>query len=75
LIEKKGASESDLESWAAFERAVDTVVKGGPQHRGRRKKAIFSWDAVTSVETLSLSLPPRPPYELEPHQLRALQRA
>jgi|HubBroStandDraft_1064217.scaffolds.fasta_scaffold398503_2 hypothetical protein len=28
--------EPDQDAWQQFERAVDTVVKGGPQHRKRK---------------------------------------
>ena len=39
-----GDSKKDLveansdQTWAAFERAVDTVVKGGPQHKTGKSK-------------------------------------
>jgi hypothetical protein len=30
------------DAWEQFERAADTVVKGGPQHRKKREKASAS---------------------------------
>jgi hypothetical protein len=31
--------ETISDAWAQFERAVDTVVKSGPQHRSKKRKA------------------------------------
>jgi hypothetical protein len=35
---KDQKQESDNESWVTFERAVDAVVKGGPQHKPTKKR-------------------------------------
>ena len=36
---KKPSADQPEEDWSAFERAVDTVVKSGPQHRPSKKGA------------------------------------
>ena len=33
-----GASDETPDAWAAFERAVDVVVKAPPQHRSAKKR-------------------------------------
>jgi hypothetical protein len=45
--QKTTVQESEPDDWTAFERAVDVVVKSGPQHRKLHKSA----DKVRSSKT------------------------
>jgi hypothetical protein len=62
---EKGADIGfDPKAWGRFERAVDAVVKGGPQHRVKPEATVFETAARLAKECAALPIWAAPP-ELE----------
>jgi hypothetical protein len=61
--DKKGDERKNIETddaaWAAFERAVDVVVKAPPMHRSRKRVVSFNEEAETLLSLLSQPTCPR----------------
>jgi hypothetical protein len=43
--------ETKADAWERFERAVDTVVKGGPQHKQKKKPDAVKGNAEKDKES------------------------